>query len=105
MKTEIPQWILNYKDEPSHGYGCEAVETLLAIIEKLESGKPDWDDAPEWAEWLAQDADGSWWWYESQPQQGSDEWSPMLSRFYKPHDAIKTIDWKNTMEKRPTHEK
>ena len=26
--------------------------------------RPSWDDAPEWAEWLAQDEDGDWWWYE-----------------------------------------
>lgn len=30
--------------------------------------KPSWDDAPKWANWLAQDKDGSWWWYEEQPE-------------------------------------
>lgn len=29
--------------------------------------KPDWKDAPEWAQWLARDADGEWYWYEKQP--------------------------------------
>jgi len=33
--------------------------------------KPSWDDAPEWANWLAQDEDGSWWWYGAKP-----EWNP-----------------------------
>lgn len=23
--------------------------------------KPDWKEAPEWANWLAQDSDGKWW--------------------------------------------
>lgn len=29
--------------------------------------KPDWDDAPKWAKWLAMDSDGDWYWYESSP--------------------------------------
>lgn len=29
--------------------------------------KPDWKDAPEWAQWLAMDADGAWYWYEKHP--------------------------------------
>ena len=29
--------------------------------------KPDWSSAPEWAEYLAMDGDGEWWWYEVEP--------------------------------------
>lgn len=29
--------------------------------------KPSWDDAPEWANWLAMDADGTWFWFEDEP--------------------------------------
>lgn len=29
--------------------------------------KPDWKDAPEWANYLAQDECGAWWWYECEP--------------------------------------
>lgn len=29
--------------------------------------KPDWKDAPEWAEWLAMDQGGSWYWHAGQP--------------------------------------
>lgn len=106
MKTEIPQWILDCIDNRNPGRCAEAVEELLAIIEKLESGKPDWNDAPEWAEWRAMDEDGAWWWYESQPQQGFDAWLSLLNdRAYKLCDAPRPIDWKDTLEKRPTHEK
>lgn len=30
--------------------------------------KPDWKDAPEWAQWLAMDSDGEWYWYEHAPK-------------------------------------
>ncbi len=29
--------------------------------------KPHWVDAPEWAQWLAQDSDGQWFWHEFEP--------------------------------------
>lgn len=29
--------------------------------------KPDWKYAPDWAKFLAQDEDGSWFWYEAEP--------------------------------------
>jgi len=105
MKTEIPQWILDCIDNRNPGRCAEAVEELLAIIEFLRSGKPDWKDAPEWANYLAQDADGTWWWYESQPSPISDGWSPGFSRPYKPYDPPRLNNWSSTMEKRPADEK
>lgn len=37
--------------------------------------KMDWSDAPEWANFLAQDADGRWFWYEYLPTNApSDRW-------------------------------
>lgn len=29
--------------------------------------KPDWKDAPEWANWLTMDDDGEWYWHETEP--------------------------------------
>ena len=29
--------------------------------------KPDWKDAPAWANWLAMDSDGEWYWYALEP--------------------------------------
>lgn len=29
--------------------------------------RPDWKDAPEWANWVAQDGDGEWWWFQNKP--------------------------------------
>jgi hypothetical protein len=30
--------------------------------------KPHWDDAPGWANWLCQDEDGDWNWFEFNPE-------------------------------------
>ena len=30
--------------------------------------KPSWNDAPEWAQWLAMDENESWYWYELKPK-------------------------------------
>jgi hypothetical protein len=32
--------------------------------------KPSWKRAPSWAQWLAMDADGIWYWYEYKPYEG-----------------------------------
>lgn len=29
--------------------------------------KPSWDEAPEWANWLAMDDGGSWYWHAGKP--------------------------------------
>lgn len=29
--------------------------------------KPDWKTAPDWAQWLAMDSGGDWYWYEKEP--------------------------------------
>jgi hypothetical protein len=34
---------------------------------KLDN-KPDWKDAPDWANHLAQDGNGGWWWYKNKPE-------------------------------------
>lgn len=31
--------------------------------------KIDWDEAPEWANYVARDADGEWYWYENKPKE------------------------------------
>jgi hypothetical protein len=41
--------------------------------------KPQWSDAPEWANWLAMDESGVWFWYESQPQFFHGAWCNGLS--------------------------
>lgn len=69
--------------------------------------KPEWSEAPEWANWLAQDLNGSWYWYASRPSEGVTHWRaadvtgqslvPSVAR-YKGNDEP---EWKETLEERP----
>jgi len=62
--------------------------------------KPNWKDAPYWANYLAMDYDGEWSWFEKEPVlNGSREvWSPTSGR-------LETINWAvlpaETLEEKP----
>lgn len=65
----------------------------------MNNRKPDWNDAPEWASWLAMDSDGAWWWYEREPRRGERTFGAGYGRATP---AIVVIsDWSETLESRP----
>ena len=61
--------------------------------------KPDWKDAPDWAEWLAMDESGDWYWYEIKPT------SSNLHRMWvAPKNSQQEIaiqSWSISLEARP----
>ena len=66
---------------------------------------PEWKDAPEFANWLAQDESGEWYWYEHPveisgrywiEQEGFDGFVGMASC------KGKLSNWENTLQSRPT---
>jgi len=68
--------------------------------------KPDWKDAPEWAQWLACDEDGNWYWYEESPYCIVNEcaWSiPTNVEFECAGCTNGEIceNWQETLEERP----
>ena len=60
--------------------------------------KPDWKDAPEWANYLAMDQDGCWYWYVGRPELGKVEWLD-YTRFQLASEIGSS--WKDSLEKRP----
>ena len=52
----------------------EQINSIREQLDELERMmmnnvvKLPWDQAPEWAQWAAMDADGEWWWYENEPE-------------------------------------
>lgn len=60
--------------------------------------KPDWKDAPEWAQFLAMDIDGMWFWHEEEPEPRSRDWAS--NGTIREARAPRT-DWLTTLEPRP----
>lgn len=62
--------------------------------------KPDWKDAPEWANYLAMDVDGQWHWYEAKPETHASDngWWSVKGRMYF---AGRGAAWMDTLEHRP----
>jgi len=60
--------------------------------------KPDWKDAPEWANYLVCDMNFCWWWAENKPEVSKvvDVWF-----FYgRSVRATQNQEWRSTMERR-----
>lgn len=60
--------------------------------------KPNWKEAPEWANYLAQDADGAWYWYEDEPKIEGNQWIVESGRDDEADHS--NLNWKETLEKR-----
>lgn len=63
--------------------------------------KPDWKDAPSWANWLAQDVDCKWCWfeYEPEPDELGQRWLDVEGSW----EYVKTLNhrWQDTIENKP----
>lgn len=60
--------------------------------------KPDWKDAPEWAQWLARDENGSWFWYATRPLVSGNRW--ITDTKYE-HAGDSSSEWEKSREERP----
>lgn len=85
-------------------------EDLMLGTETLSKnldGKPDWKDAPAWAEWLCQDANGKWHWFKDEPivNDKHESWFHLTSSESNRHQLaisdIPSLDWKDSLEPRP----
>ncbi|MNC50371.1 hypothetical protein D3C75_996080 [compost metagenome] len=70
--------------------------------------KPEWKDAPEWAQWMAQDEPGDhrdhyWVWFERKPSKMSNGWIDRTpdGRWLQTDVVAKQEQWKQTLEERP----
>lgn len=88
---------------------CVRIEKSEWLARRAElQNKPSWADAPEWANWLAQDEEidvkgvgGGWFWYERCPTPRT-AWDADdgLTVFSGAHGAV-LGDWRDTLERRP----
>ncbi|WP_313076890.1 hypothetical protein [Melaminivora sp.] len=64
---------------------------------------PDWSAAPEGWNWLAQDADGRWFWYRTQPQLGwaGGVWRSNSRNQQLAGEGAPSADWADSLQTRP----
>ena len=85
---------------------CVRVEMSDWLARRAElQNKPIWDDAPEWAEWLAQHESGYWCWGSGPASISVQEGAPVAWWSEKNQWSGKAGevlgDWRDTLEKRP----
>jgi len=62
--------------------------------------QPDTTQLPEWALWMAQDADGAWWAYEAEPLQYAHGWyENEVGRRVKLTAGPANADWEKTLRR------
>lgn len=69
---------------------------------KRITGMPEWSEAPEWAQWLAQDLNGHWYWYSHELHKEMTTWDGDYIN-HRHTDAPMTVlgDWRDTLKERP----
>lgn len=65
--------------------------------------KPEWSAAPDWANFLAMDENGTWCWFENQPYARMQTWMDDQGR-WRPCDKNAHDDWKYSLQARPRGE-
>lgn len=62
--------------------------------------RPDWDDAPHWAQFVAQDSDGEWYWFEEKPRLY--KWQAWgANGCYEYVETSEPVDYQTSIEARP----
>ena len=61
---------------------------------------PDCSQLLDWVRWIGQDADGSWWAYEHEPNMSDSGWyENEVGQRIKIEQSQANIDWKNSLVK------
>lgn len=64
--------------------------------------KPDWKDAPQRANYLSQDLDGTWYWFEIEPYPYARKlWANYDASWAAGSDNSINPEWESTLERRP----
>jgi hypothetical protein len=90
----IPEWKTTCEKRPSQ---------WTSERERLQN-KPSWNESPEWAEWLAQDYDGLWVFYENPVETSHNEWlvqDGFYGKIVRREKGEVLGDWRDTLERRP----
>lgn len=57
------------------------------------------DTYPSWANWIAQDADGRWWYFEYKPSVVDDCWYGGISKLQLARQSEPSANWRDTLRR------
>ena len=71
----VLEYAIGYLDiVPNAAYDNPDIIAIDRMIAEYDALVPDWDSAPEWAQWYAIDANDEAAWYAKEPAYDSDGW-------------------------------
>lgn len=95
-------------DTDNWARNSETESRLRAIVAAYDALAPDWDDAPEWAQWYVIYPSGARFWYEIEPERNYQYWlenDGMLRLLsYEYEELPEGLDWRLCLWKRPEQE-
>lgn len=63
-----------------------------------ETAFPPTENIPSWAKWIAQDSDGTWWGFETEPNVGTISWyENEVGQIVRLGQEPANPDWKQTL--------
>lgn len=87
---------------------CRFIYEVFEVFRIAQKGglpnRPSWDIAPAWANWLAQDLSGTWFWFEYKPdlEKQFGLWSSIGGRSCIAYKSELRFDWQTSLSKRKT---
>lgn len=67
----------------------------------MENCRPNRNKLPDWVQWLAQDADGSWWGFEAEPHQADKSWyENEVGRYLRLEAGEPNSKWQESLQRR-----
>ena len=79
----------------------EAIDRLVALSDEFTELAPDWNEAPEWAQWYTIDADGTATWTVDEPTVFKSIWRYFNGIFAGFVNLFLGIDWRLCKWQRP----
>lgn len=89
--------------DPTSGYVYPAAAHAFGIWQASRAcATPEWEHAPDWANWLAMDVEGRWYWFAEKPEQRSATWANgWATRVREAGLTPGRSGWTETLEQRP----
>lgn len=91
-----------FSEHVAIGFRCEEEAAWAAWNYALDTSTPEWEHAPDWADWLAMDAGGRWWWFAEKPETRATSWGNAWGKWIKEAGLTPgRTGWTETLEQRP----